>query len=192
MNPRLIGLRLLFLALGVIPAIAGGGENILVNGNFNVGKIHWLGDGVVTPAGGSVFLRLDRERWTVLSQQITTGASNLELKVLYSLSPFCSLAKDPVATPLTSGQLKTATGLASSIPDLPLGGDGAWFAFLLKDGHIIRQVAVPVNRDEDNPHTLSTTIFSGAQPVTGEYLCIAFPPGKGMVTISNMQLLRQR
>lgn len=192
MDPRIIGLRLLFFALSVVPAPAGSAENILLNGNFNVGKIHWLGDGMVTPAGGSVFLRLDRERWTILSQQITAGASTLELKVLYTLSPFCSLAKRPVAKPLTSGQLKTATGLTSSIPGLSPGTDGAWLVLLLKNGRIIRQVAVPVNPDDDNPRTLSTTLLDGAQPVADEYLCLAFPPGKGTVTISNLQLLRQR
>jgi hypothetical protein len=186
---------ILLLAFAAAVALGEGWDDIIANGNFTTGKTHWQGDGDVTAAGGTLFLNLKRDRWTVVSQKIAEKSSNLELKVTYSLSNFCSLrsrrsADEPVM-PLTSQALKNATGLSKGIPDLPLDAKADWMVFLLNDGRILRAVPVTLSAGESDPYTFATT-FIAERPFVNEVLCFAFPPGKGMVTIANVQLLRAR
>ena len=189
--------RLGLLLLAIEPLAAGAPYNdIITNGNFTVGRIHWEGDGFVTPAGGTLFIRLKRDEWSILSQKITTPSSRLELDVTYSLSPFCSFLhsrpEDEPVQPLTSVAFKSATGLPNSIRDHPLGSGATWMVFVLDDGKIVREEPVTLPERKENPYTIKVIFDAGAEPFEGESICFAFPPGKGMVTISNVQLHRLR
>jgi hypothetical protein len=185
------GLALVFAGLAASGTRA---DDIITNGNFTVGKTHWQGDGDVTDAGGTLFVVLKRDRWKVVAQQVTLAGSHLQLKVTYSLSNFCTLARarsadDPVI-PLTSAALKSITGVPNSMPDLPLPGNAAWMVFLIEQGRIVREAPVILPAERSDPYVY-TTIFSATErPLVNEDLCFAFPPGKGMVTIANVQLLR--
>jgi hypothetical protein len=151
----------------------------------------------VTAAGGTLFLNLKRDRWNVVAQRITTSGSRLQLKITYSLSQFCSLAHgrsaDAAGMPLTSLAVKNITGIENRIPDLSLDGPGAiGLVFLLGGGQIVREVPVVLVPGEDDPRTFTATFTANGRPFVDGDLCFAFPPGKGMVTIANVQLLRSR
>src|ERR1700735_651778 len=118
MNSRLTGLVLALLLTVVSPSVIRAGD-IILNGNFSDGKTHWHGDGDAPDIGGSRVLTLNPDRWTVVYQDFSAEATQLRLKVTYSYSDDCTLAKprspDTLVPPLDSHGLEAVTGMANSI-----------------------------------------------------------------------------
>jgi hypothetical protein len=74
--------------------------------------------------------------------------------------------------------------------DTPLDVHAAWMVVLLDRGQVTQGAPVILPPEKTDPYTYTTMFSSGARPLVNESVCFAFPPGKGMVTIDNVQLLR--
>jgi hypothetical protein len=167
-------------------------DDILLNGNFTDGKTHWHGDGDSPDTGGRLVITLKPDKWTVVYQNFSFDSSELQLKLTYALSDDCTLAKgsgDKLVTPLTSLGLEEATGMANNIFNVTLPRRTAWMVLLVGGGMMESEEPVFLRRDAKDPRTFITTLSEWNGKFINDALCLAFPPGQGTVTLTDVELL---
>jgi hypothetical protein len=168
-------------------------HDIIANGDFHDGKTHWQGDGDAPDVGGKLIVTLKPDKWTVVVQKFSDNNKHLQLKVTYSLSDGCSLAvkrssSDSMVAPLTSHAFEQATGLENHISDVMLSSYAEWMILVVNDGYTWDRTPVSFSETKENPRTFTGTI-SGWNGFDNNTLCLAFPPGTGTVTITDVELI---
>jgi hypothetical protein len=179
-----------------VPAAHAG--DIILNGDFADGKTHWRGDGEAPDVGGRVLITLKPDKWTVITQTFNANASALKLKVTYSLSSDCTLGKtgDKLIPPLTPDGLQEASGLENAISPITTNGRELFTTLVLEGGWMCSENAVLAghNSGEDsstNPagsKTFTTQVTTWSGVFDDANLCICFPPGQGVVTLTGVVL----
>jgi len=182
--PALTLVTALFLAAALSSAKA---HDILANGDFSDGKTHWQGDGEAPDTGGRLVITLNPDRWTAVRQTFSANSKEAKLKITYTLSDDCSLMNSDMGPPLTAHALEKATGLDNNISDVTMYHSYAWMVLLVSGGSLMYESPVSLGNGESNPHTYTTTISEWA-PFNNDALCLAFPPGKGSVTITSVSI----
>jgi hypothetical protein len=193
MNSRLFGPVLaLFLAV-VSTSTIQADDDIILNGNFSDGKTHWHGDGDVPDLGGSLVITLKPDKWTVVYQDFSAEATQVRLKITYSYSDDCTLATkrspDQLVPPLDALGLEQATGMENSIGSFNLPGSASWMVLIASGGRFRGEHPVYPGTNETNPRTFSTTLTEWTRQFDREDLCLAFPPGTGTVTITEVKVI---
>ena len=193
MNPRLSGLVLaLFLAV-VSASTSRADDDIILNGNFQDGKTHWHGDGDVPDIGGSLVITLKPDKWSVVYQDFSAETTQLRLKITYSYSDDCTLAKprspDQLVPPLDAAGLEQATGMENAIGSLNLPGTSSWMVVMTSGGRYRGEHPVYSGTNDANPRTYSTTLSEWSREFNRDDMCLAFPPGQGTVTITEVKVI---
>jgi len=191
MNPRLSGL-VLALLLTVVSASVIRADDIILNGNFADGKTHWHGAGDVPDIGGSLVVTLKPDKWTVVYQDFSAEATQLRLKITYSYSDDCTLATprsaDALVPPLDAHGLEEATGMANGIGTVNLPGTASWMVLMTSGGRFRGEHPVYPGTNDTNPRTYSTTLSEWNKQFNRDDLCLAFPPGTGTVTVTEVEV----
>jgi hypothetical protein len=186
---KLVIVLFLFLA-GLSPALA---NDILLNGDFSDGKTHWHGDGDAPDLGGKLVITLKPDRWTGVYQTFSAESTALKLKVTYELSDDCSLgakkSPDDIVSPLTASALQEATGLQNGIFNITLDPYYSWVAVFVSGGSLIEEQPAHVQLDKGNPHNLEMTVSPWMGKFDDVNLCLVFPPGRGTVTLTKVELV---
>jgi len=192
MNLRLTGI-IAALSVLVVPASLVHAGDILLNGNFQDGKTHWHGDGDAPDVGGSLVITLKPDKWTVVYQDFSAEVSQMRLKITYSYSDDCTLAKprpsDELVPPLDAHGLEAATGMQNSIGSINLPNGASWMVVMASGGWYRGEHPVRDNASDSNPRTYSTTLSEWTRQFNRDDLCLAFPPGQGTVTITGVEAI---
>jgi len=180
-------------------------SDLLLNGDFHDGTTHWHGDGEAVDGTPGLVIRLRKDRWTAVCQRFSAEAKNLKLKVTYSISDGSTLlakgSSDELIPSFSATALERATGLANHIYETAMH-PGEWLAMTVDpSGYNSGSHPVYVNNryndddsssgnngsDPGNPRTFSTVLYHYMY-FQDSSLCLAFPPGEGTVTITNVEL----
>jgi hypothetical protein len=184
-------MALLVMVAGLSSARAG---DVLLNGDFADGKTHWHGDGDAPDTGGPLVITLQPDKWTVVYQSFSAETPQLELKITYVLSDDCTLAvkrsPDDLVPPLTGKNILEATGMENDIRNLMLPARASWMVVIVRNGRLQRETPVRLKpADDPNPRIFTTTLSEFNGRFANDDLCLTFPPGKGTVTLTKVELL---
>jgi hypothetical protein len=176
------------------------GDNWLQNGDFSSGRDHWRGDGQ-TPSdmapsnpfdkpdpllSKGLIIPLKPHRWTKITQDFRTKASQLVLTMTYVFSPgltFSSKDDDYKNIPhqidnelYGSFDLKPTEWMVL-FTDFGNGAKGAYYTMDAKTG-------------SSEPQTVHMDV-KDLSPLEDEVITIAFPPGTGNVVLQSVSLSEQ-
>lgn len=173
-------------------------DNLVLNGDFTEGAVHWKGDVKLpqtdsdalttsetpTPATPGLVIQLKPKNWVKITQQFEPKTPNLALSVTYSFSPDLAFSDDS----------KNYTNVAHFL------GYDFWQPFNIPKGNwtlIVTDIAkgtlyydaIPFAAGTKGPQTFSDKL-SGLIPHEDETICLAFPPGKGSVTLLHVSVTK--
>jgi len=184
MKPLLL---LLLLAVWVTPANA---NDILANGNFSDGSAHWQGDRATDSDSPDLVIPLKHDTWTKIYQVFHSSDSALKVHVTYTLSADCTFLPQngTAGFALTDGVLKDITGL--HVPNvgttlIPVGGFLSVIVDLSKPLVFSSILGGKVSTDSQT----ASGFFYDLNPHEEKTFYLAFPPGTGTVTLTNVSLV---
>jgi hypothetical protein len=173
----------------------GAEPDILLNSNFAEGHAHWKGDALdietpdapklmraavtTTPAG--VAIKLKRDQWTKIFQTFIVRDPKLFYTVTFRLSPDYKLISQN-NDDTSSADFTDVEAINAAIP-LP---EQNW-TLLLAGGSTAQRALHPDLNKRSEPQSISGRL-SDLNPGIEAVLVIAFPPGKGTVTLSSISL----
>jgi hypothetical protein len=182
---------LLILSLAASTALAD--DNLLRNSDFSNGISHWEGDCHPLDSGASdlassapttssvVVVKLRKNDWTKVMQDFEGKTGDYVLTITYSISDDLQFSRNPDDyTNLTNKIQFSMLGMMESDP-------GNWIVILTDYGA------------KSSSSTTITPVLTGSdtQSVTTQFhirysnnggLCIAFPPGRGVLTLHSITL----
>jgi len=181
--------------------------DILVNGDFSDGTAHWKGDGKNSGATDHVVMRaegtdvapgldgmtipLKPGTWTKIYQVFHTHEKSLTFDLTYKVSPEVSFKQEAVTdvnstlenvTNISVKDDPTTNGAISEIPP----GNGV---LIIVDpaGQKLTYVFLPIKLGSEESQTITGSI-PNLVAHDEKVLYLAFPPGKGDITIVNVAL----
>ena len=187
-------LILAFVTFAVLPAWA---DNWLQNGDFSSGRDHWRGDGR-TPSemapenpldksdpliSKGLIIPLKAHRWTKITQDFRTKASELVLTMTFVFSPGLTFSTRDDEYKNIPHQIDNELYMSFDLKphqwmvlftDFGNGAKGAYYA-------------IDANTTSSQPQTEHMTV-SDLSPLEDEVITIAFPPGTGNVVLQNVSL----
>jgi hypothetical protein len=179
-------LLVLVLAVGMARASA---TDILANGDFANGSAHWDGDRVTDTDATNLVITLKHDTWTKISQVFHSADSALKVHVSYTLSEDCTfLPQNGMAGfSLTDGVIKDITGQQIAnigMSPIPMGGFLSVIVDLTKPLVFSSILGGKVNTDTQT----ASGFFYDLNPNEEKTFYLAFPPGKGTVTLTGIVL----
>jgi hypothetical protein len=170
--------------------------DILVNGNFADGRAHWKGDAenvdtsndLASPSNqGSVTITLKKDKWTKIYQTFSTHEKRVDYSITFTLSSDYHVDADE-----TSGG---AMGPSPGLDDI----DGMYPLYLFANANtwtlIVREIGARgssyIYLQPDVKKTDAQTLTGKIQGMTetaDKILLLAFPPGEGTITLTNISL----
>jgi hypothetical protein len=163
--------------------------DILVNSDFTEGSAHWQGDRTTDTDASTLTITLKADTWTKIYQDFHSADGALKLHVSYSLSPDCTfLPQNGMAGFFVSSQvLLDITGSrvnqANAIP-IPIGG----FLGVVVDPSKPLTFTSIMNGKVSTDSQNSEGFFYDLTPHGDKMFYLAFPPGKGTVTLTHVGL----
>jgi hypothetical protein len=158
--------------------------DILVNGDFSNGRASWAGD-AAPESSSSLIINLDEKHWTKVSQTFNTHENELNFSVTFQLSPGGEFSKGKSKI---NGEVSHIIGrkLKKGHPlTLP---KNSWVLILADYAkELVTTVAIPSKSGVTDAQTVTGTI-PRLEAHEEKTLFLAFPPGHGTVTLSNISL----
>lgn len=179
-------LPLLFaLAAAILPVRA----DILANGDFQNGSAHWDGDRKTDTDSPSLTITLKHDTWTKVYQKFHSADSALKVHVAYQFSADCTFLPQngDAGFFVTDGVIRDITGerLANVMSDpLPIGG----FISVVFDPTKPLVFTSLLHGNLSSDPQEAGGFFYDLNPHEEKIFYIAFPPGKGTVTLTHVSL----
>jgi hypothetical protein len=133
-----------------------------------------------------VTITLKRDKWTKIYQSFTTREKKLYCSITFTLSSDYQVEHD--SEPPISG-LSLIPGL-DDIPGVRIydgSSDGSWMLTFAQGWWTSPYFLHPDEKKKD-PQTLTGLLRLNTDADTEMYLILAFPPGEGAITITNISL----
>ena len=187
---KAFSVALLFLVFAVAAR-----ADILVNSTFADGSAHWKGDGKEIDtddisAGNQpgMTVTLQKEKWTKIYQTFSTHERKVSYKITFTLSPDYLTDKGAGGSGDVSGLSPVLDDIEGMYPlELPANG-GCWT--LIVEDFGIGSSAYLYPRP-DTSKTVSQTLTGHLQGLNSDnekIIILAFPPGEGTITFTNVSL----
>lgn len=165
------------------------GNDILANGNLADGSAHWDGDRKTDTNSVGLTVTLKHDTWTKIYQVFHSADSALKLHVTYDLSDDCTFLPENGTAGffLTDGVVKDITGLRvaniGSTP-IPVGG---FLSVIVDPTKPLVFTSIMGGKLGTDAQT-AAGFFYDLNPHEEKTFYIAFPPGKGTVTLTGITL----
>ena len=195
-------LALLLLLSGASIVLADNNSNLLQNGDMSSGIAHWEGDchsssnnsdappdlsasPAAPSASSGVYIKLRHQDWTKMTQDFEGKEGAYVFSITYSLSSDAKFSSSPDDYTDIPG----ATGM-SRFPKFGIR-TGTWGMIVLDLG-AWRYWTWEVSPPAAGTSTTYTTPVKIGSSEGDKTLCLVFPPGEGIVTITNVSLVPQQ
>ena len=172
--------------------------DILANGDFHDGPAHWKGDAKEIEAGDlsagakpGITVTLKKDKWTKIYQTFATHEKEVDYNITFTLSSDYQV--DQSAYDASSG---SSSGPAPGLDDIegvyPMYGyayNGVWTLIVEEFGGRGWNYIHP---KPDSTNTQSQTLSGKIRRLTDhvdKILILAFPPGQGTITLTNISLI---
>jgi hypothetical protein len=186
-----LALALLLLA-PLTPAWAG--DDLLENSDFSDGINHWYGncktpaevlsedaDAPISPTATGLVVKLRHNDWTKVTQDFEAKPGSLALSMTYSVSAGLTFSTRPDDYTNVPGSIGFSAWAAfASQP-------GQWVMMLcdIASGHATFWKITP--KPGTAPQTYNTA-FDGMKSDERKTICLAFPPGDGLIIFQKISL----
>ena len=174
--------------------------DILVNGNFADGRAHWKGDAQPldqsdlsspsTTAG--VTITLKKDKWTKIYQFFTSKERKLRYSITFKLSDDYNVDQD--TSPNSSDSISFRTpgldDIEGMFPFFLSARGGRWVLIPYEAGAGWSDVYLSPDTKKSDSQTLTGEIrgFNDNNGTNERLFLLAFPPGEGTITLSNITL----
>lgn len=164
-------------------------NDILANGDFSNGSAHWQGDRTTDTDSAHLVITLKHDTWTKIYQVFHSSDSALKVHVSYSLSEDCTfLPQNGMAGfYLTDGVLKDITGLRIANVGATLIPIGGFLSVIVDPSKPLIFSSIMGGKADAEAQTASG-FFYDLNPHEEKTFYVAFPPGKGTVTLTGVLL----
>jgi len=169
--------------------------DILANSNFADGRAHWKGDGKEIDtddisAGNQpgITVTLQKDKWTKIYQVFSTQEKKVSYNITFTLSNDYRVDKGAGGSGDVSGPSAGLDDIEGMYPLYAYAMGGAWTLIVEDFGAGGSAFLHPrPNPDKTVSQTL-TGHLQGFDSSTEKILILAFPPGEGTITFTNVSL----
>jgi hypothetical protein len=166
--------------------------DILANGDFSDGTAHWKGDATPgDPASAGlmmspgVVIELNDSKWTKISQEFDTQENELSFSITYQTSSDCAFS---TAKSKMSRDISQIIGLQLKKGNPMVLPQDSWMVILVDYAkNLVTYFAVKPVLGAPGLQTVTGTI-PRLEAHEDKTLYLAFPPGQGSVTLTNISL----
>jgi hypothetical protein len=166
--------------------------DILANGDFSDGTAHWKGDatpGDLASAGfmmsPGVVIELNDSKWTKISQDFDTQENELQFSITYQTSPDCAFSE---IKSKVNRDISQIIGLRLKKGNPIVLPEEAWMVILVDYAkNLVTSFAIKPVLGASGRQTVTGTI-PRLEAHENKTLYLAFPPGQGSVTLTNVSL----
>jgi len=193
-------MRTLLFAVLVLALILPLRADILANGNFADGRAHWKGDAKDIDTGddlsnpspqGGVTITLQKDKWTKIYQTFDTQEKNVQYSITFTLSSDYQVQENSSNEGSGSMQGSVTPGL-DDVEGMPyiygysLGG--SWMLVVREFGSYGSSYLHPRPDPKKTDSQTLTGEISGLTASAEKIILLAFPPGVGTITLTNISL----